>query len=128
MPSSWKSYDQPNFTGGRILEISEESDEPLLLSMARFVLPFALWTMLVGVILYTGWRPLSTDRRPAIITVILIFLFAGFLTLPPVDDYFGIIVAPRWVRGILATFLLVWLLGFRLIIRQKRVDKLLLPR
>ncbi len=178
----------------------EERDEPLLSSMVRFVLPFAIWTMLLGVVLYsyfnfqtsnlfaeqtlppqairnfeqitgliygvdadfndvivtliaqsnlsvflsvatmlltlflhpphpffTGWRPLSPDRRPAIMTLVLVVLFIGILNLAPVVNYFGIIAAPLWVWGVVGLFLLVWLLGFRLILRQRWVDKLLMP-
>ena len=179
---------------------AEERNEPLLLSMVRFVLPFTLWTMLLGVVLYSsfqnrlttlfadvtlspraiarfeqatgmtygvdadfaqvvstlvaqsnlslflsiasmllvlflhpphpffaGWRPVSPDRRPAIMTVILIILFLALLNIPYVVDYFGIIGAPLWVLGILGVFLVIWLLGFRLILRRKWVDKLFLP-
>jgi len=180
----------------------DERNEPLLPSMLRFVLPFTLWTMLLGVVLYsffnfqtsnffaeqttlppraierfaqatgltfgvdadfsdvivtliaqsnlslflsiatmlmvlflhpphpffTGWRPLSPDRRPAKMTLGLIVLFLALLKIPPVADYFGIISAPLWVFGILGLFLLIWLLGFRLILRRKWVDKLLLPQ
>ncbi len=178
----------------------EERNEPLLASMVRFVLPFTLWTMLLGVVLYsffhfqttnrfaeqevppravtyferatgltygvdidfnevvvtliaqsnlslflsvttmllvlflhpphsffTGWRPLTPDRRPAIMTFVLIVLFLGLLSIRPVTAYFGIIEAPPWVWGILGIFLLVWLLGFRLLLRRRWFDKLLLP-
>jgi len=178
----------------------EERNEPLLSSMVRFVLPFTLWTMLLGIVLYsffnfqasnllakqtirpraierfeqitgltygvdadftevvvtlisqsnlslflsvatmllvlflhppyaffTGWRPLSPDRRPAFMTLGLVILFLGLLSLQPVVDYFGIVSAPLWVWGILGLFLLIWLLGFQLILRQRWVDKLLLP-
>lgn len=178
----------------------EERHEPLLPSLVRFVLPFAVWTMLLGVVLYswvniqtsdtfvdleippyaiemfeeatgltygvdadftqvavtlvsqtmlsafvsiatillvlflhpphpffTGWRPLSPDRRPAIMAVVLIVLFLSLLEVKPVLDYFGIIGTPpqMWIAaGIL---LLVWLFGFRLILRRRWVDKLLMP-
>lgn len=178
----------------------EERHEPLLASMVRFVLPFTLWTMLLGVILFsffhfqvsyqlldleiparaiarfeevtgltsgvdadfaevaatlvaqtvlstfvsiatmllvlflhpplpffTGWRPLSPDRRPALMTIALIVLFVGGLSIPAVSSYFGIVGTPPWVLAILGIVLVVWLLGFRLILRQRWVDKLLIP-
>ncbi len=178
----------------------DERNEPLLSSMARFVLPFAIWTMLLGVVLYSffhfqtstffaeqtlgaraianfeevtgltygvdagfnqvvvtliaqsnlsvflsiatmlmvlflhpphpffvAWRPLSPDRRPAIMTFILAILFLLLLSLESVADYFGIITAPPWVTAILGLFLLIWLLGFRLILQRHWVDKLLIP-
>jgi cation-transporting ATPase E len=76
---------------------------------------------------FMGWRPLSPDRRPALMTLALVVLFLALLSYQPVIDYFGIIGAPLWVRGILGLFLLIWLLGFRLILRRRWVDKLLLP-
>ncbi len=179
----------------------EERNEPLLSSMARCLLPFTLWTMLLGVVLYsffhfqvndffaaetlppraierfermtgltyevdadftqvvttliaqtnlstflsiatmllvlflhppvpffTGWRPLSPDRRPALMTIALIILFIVILEHPIMTNYFGIVGTPLWVWGILALFLLVWLFGFRLILRRKWFDKLLLPQ
>lgn len=178
----------------------EERHEPLLASMVRFVLPFTLWTMLLGVVLYsyfhfqvsdrildleiparaiqrfeamtgltygvdadfaevaatliaqtvlstfvsiatmllvlflhpplpffTGWRPLSQDRRPAFMTLALVILFLGALSIRPVASYFGIVGTPEWVLGILGILLVIWMLGFRLILRQRWVDKLLMP-
>lgn len=178
----------------------EERNEPLLPSMLRFVLPFTLWTMLLGVILYssfhfnasdqladleippraiarfeavtgltsgvdadfaqvaatlvaqtvlstfvsiatmllvlflhpplpffTGWRPLSSDRRPALMTIVLAVLFVGGLSIPAVSSYFGIVGTPEWVLAILGGVLVIWMLGFRLILRQRWVDKLLIP-
>jgi cation-transporting ATPase E len=177
----------------------EERDEPLLLSMVRFVLPFAVWTMLIAVILYslshsqvmgsienmaippraigffeqvTGltygvdadfetmaatlmaqtqlstfvslatmllvlflqpplaffavWRPISPDRRPAYLTVALMALFLFALGMPPVASYFGIINVPFRAYGALLIGLVIWVLGFRLILSQRWVDKLLL--
>ncbi|MEM7126780.1 MAG: HAD-IC family P-type ATPase [Chloroflexota bacterium] len=178
----------------------EERNEPLLSSMVRFVLPFALWTMLLAVILFsffhfqvsdsladaelperaierfeqltgltagvdaefsevaatlvaqtvlstfvslatmllvlflhppipffTGWRPLSSDWRPAIMTVVLAIAFVVAIDIRPVSDYFGIAGMPEWVLAILGGLLVVWLLGFRLILRRRWVDKLLMP-
>lgn len=178
----------------------EERNEPLLPSMVRFVLPFTLWTMLLGVIIFsyfhfhvtdeiisleippraiarfenvtgltygvdadfsqvaatlvaqtvlstfvslatmllvlflhpplpffTGWRPLSSDRRPAFMTVALIVIFIGALSFKPVSDYFGIVGTPSWGLAILGVLLVIWLLGFRLILRQRWVEKLLMP-
>lgn len=178
----------------------EERQEPLLSSMVRFVLPFALWTMLLAVILFsffhfqvsdqladaelperaiqrfeqltgltagvdaefsevaatlvaqtvlstfvslatmllvlflhpplpffTGWRPLSADRRPAIMTAVLAIAFVVAIDIRAVSDYFGIAGMPKWVLAILVGLLVVWLLGFRLILRQQWVDKLLIP-
>ncbi len=76
---------------------------------------------------FTGWRPLTPDRRPAIMTFVLIVLFLSLLSIRPVTAYFGMIEAPPWVWGILGIFLLVWLLGFRLLLRRRWFDKLLLP-
>ncbi len=157
-----------------------ERDEPLLPSMVRFVLPFTIWTMLLGVVIYsyfhfrisesiinmdiplrplqrfeemtgltagvdaefsqvaatliaqttlstfvsiatmllvlflhpplpffTGWRPLSHDRRPAIMTVVLVIVFIGALSLRPVTDYFGIVATPTQMYLPLAGMLLV---------------------
>ncbi len=178
----------------------EERHEPLLSSLVRFVLPFAVWTMLLGVMLYsylnvqgserfadldipprairmfeeatgltygvdadfaqvavtlvaqsvlstfvsiatillvlflhpphpffTGWRPLSPDRRPALTAIALAVIFIGLLSLPPVLNYFGVVGAPPGMWGILGILLLVWLLGFRLILRQRWVDRLMMP-
>jgi len=178
----------------------DERHEPLLPSMIRFVLPFTLWTMLLGVILFsyfhfqvsgslidanippraierfekvtglisgvdadfsqvaatlvaqtvlstfvsiatmllvlflhpplpffTGWRPLSPDRRPAIMTVVLAIVFIAALNIPVVSTYFGVAGIPEWVLGILGVVFVVWLLGFRLILRQHWMDKLLAP-
>ena len=183
-----------------LLARPEERHEPLLPSMVRFVLPFTLWTMLLGVLLFsyfhfqvsdqllnteippraiarfealtglnsgvdadfsqvaatlvaqtvlstflsittmllvlflhpplpffTGWRPLSPDRRPALLTMVLAIVFIGALSFPVVSNYFGIAGTPPWVLAILGVVLLVWLLGFRLILRRRWVDKLLMP-
>ena len=178
----------------------EERNEPLLPSMVRFVLPFAIWTMLLGVMIYsfyhyrvsesiinmeiplrplqrfeemtgltagvdaeftdvaatliaqttlstfvsiatmllvlflhpplpffTGWRPLSPDRRPAIMTIVLVIVFMVALSLRPVTDYFGIVATPRQMYVTLAGMLLVWVLGFRLILRRHWGNNLFFP-
>ena len=40
----------------------DERDEPVLLSLARFVLPFTLWTMVLGVVLYSFFHFQVSDR------------------------------------------------------------------
>ena len=177
----------------------EERDEPLLPSMVRFVLPFAVWTMFLGILLFsffhlqisddllnlgipqralerfeqatgltsgvdadfaqvaatlaaqtalstflsvttmllvlflhpphpffTGWRPLSLDRRPAIMTLGLIIIFVGALSIRAVSSYFGIMGISLAALAFLAILLVVWMLGFRLILNQRWFDKLLL--
>lgn len=104
-----------------------------LIAQSNLSLFLSVTTMLLVLFLhpphpfFTGWRPLSPDRRPAIMTLVLIVLFLGLLTIRPVTEYFGIIETPLWVWGILGLFLLVWVLGFRLILRQRWLDKLLMP-
>lgn len=183
-----------------LLARPEERHEPLLPSLVSFVLPFAVWTMLLGVVLYsylniqgserfadleippraiemferatgltygvdadfaqvavtlvaqsvlstfvsitaillvlflhpphpffTGWRPLSPDRRPAVVAIALIVVFVGLLNIGPVLDYFGVVGPPPGIWGTLGILLLVWLLGFRLILRRRWVNKLLMP-
>jgi len=177
----------------------DERNEPLLPSMLRFVLPFAIWTMLVAVILYslshsqvmgsletmtippraigffeqvTGltygvdadfetmaatlmaqtqlstfvslatmmlifflqppiaffavWREVSPDRRPAYLTILLMVLFLFALGIPPVASYFGIINVPIRAYSSMLIGLLIWVLGFRLILARRWFDKLLL--
>ncbi|HRW08979.1 MAG TPA: HAD-IC family P-type ATPase [Caldilineaceae bacterium] len=177
----------------------EERNEPLLPSLVRFVLPFAVWTMVLGVILYslshtqvmgslgnmdiprrgidffervTGltygvdadfetmaatlmaqtqlstfvslatmllvlflqppfaffavWRPISPDRRPAYLTLVLMVAFLFALGIPPVASYFGIINVPFRASGLLLLGLIIWIVGFRLILKQRWFDKLLL--
>ncbi|MBP7962368.1 MAG: HAD-IC family P-type ATPase [Caldilineaceae bacterium] len=181
-----------------IFALPEERNESLLSSMVRFVLPFTIWTMLLGVGIYafyhfrisesittmeiplralarfeevtgltagvdaeftdvaatliaqttlsnfvsivtmllvlflhpplpffTGWRPLSHDRRPAIMTVVLIIVFMGALSLRPVADYFGVVATPVQMYVTLGGMLLVWTLGFRFILRSHWGDSLL---
>ena len=173
--------------------------EALLPSLLRFVLPFAVWTMLLAVILYTlahgqvmgsladmtippraisffeqvtgltygvgadfetmaatlmaqtqlstfvslatmllvlflqppfaffaVWRPVSPDRRPAYLTIALMVLFMLGLGIPPVASYFGIITVPLRASGALLIALVLWVLGFRLILRYRWFDKLFL--
>lgn len=177
----------------------EERNEALLPSLLRFILPFALWTMVIGVLLYasahtqvmgnlenttipqrainffeqvTGltygvdadfetmaatlvaqtqlstfvslatmllvlflqpplrffavWRPLSPDRRPAYLTMALMVLFLLFLGIPGVASYFGIINVPLRASGALLVALVIWVLGFRTILRYRWFDKLVM--
>ena len=177
----------------------DERNEALLPSLLRFVLPFAVWTMVVGVLLYalahtqvignlsdttippraidffeqvTGltygvdadfetmaatlmaqtqlstfvslatmllvlflqpplrffavWRPLSPDRRPAYLTIALMVLFLLALGMPTIASYFGIINVPLRASGTLLTGLVVWVIGFRAILRYRWFDKLFL--
>ncbi len=180
----------------------EERNEPLLPSLVRFVLPFAVWTMVLGVILYslshtqvinlleevstmaipqrgiqffemvTGltygvdadfetmaatlmaqtqlstfvslatmllvlflqppfvffavWRPVSPDRRPAYLTIALMAAFLFALSIPPVASYFGIINMPLRASSALFVALIIWTVGFRLILSRRWFDRLLL--
>ncbi|MBX3013947.1 MAG: HAD-IC family P-type ATPase [Caldilineaceae bacterium] len=178
----------------------EDRHEALLPALVRFVLPFALWTMLVAVVVYsfahtqmmgnlenttippraveffemvTGltygvdadfatvaatlvaqtqlstfvslaamllvlflqppfaffavWRPVSPDRRPAYLTVLLMALFLFVIGIPPVAAYFGIINVPWRASGMLLLGLLIWFLGFRFILQKRWFDRLFLP-
>ena len=61
---------------------------------------------------FTGWRPLSHDRRPAIMTVGAGHRLDGVLSLRPVtDDYFGIVATPTQMYVTLTGMLLVWVLA-----------------
>ena len=45
----------------------------------------------------------------------------------PDQNYFGIEGSPSWVWGIQALVLIVWMLGYRMMLKQKWVDKLIIP-
>jgi cation-transporting P-type ATPase E len=172
--------------------------EPLLPALARFVLPVALWSMLVGVALYTfvyyrtgqvfddafippgliarferytgldygvdqafgltatrimaqtalsvflslgalilllfmeppvaplaSWRPVSPDRRPALLAIGLILLLIVSLYIPVVATYLGFLppIRPVWRDILLA--LAVWAPGLWLLWRKRWVERLL---
>jgi cation-transporting ATPase E len=172
--------------------------EPLLPALARFVLPVALWSMLIGVALYTyvyyrtgqvldeafippgliarferytgldygvdqefgltatrimaqtalsvflslgalilllfmeppvallaSWRPVSPDRRPALLAIGLMLLLVVSLYIPAVATYLGFLppIRPVW-RDILVA-LAVWAPGLWLLWRKRWVERLL---
>lgn len=172
--------------------------EPLLPALVRFVLPVALWSMLIGVALYTyvyyrtgqalgeafippglimrfeqytgldygvdqqfgltatrimaqtalsvflslgalilllfmeppvallaSWRPVSPDRRPALLAVGLMLLLVVVLYIPAVATYLGFLppFGPVW-RDILVA-LAVWAPGLWLLWRKRWVERLL---
>jgi cation-transporting ATPase E len=181
----------------------DAQEEPLLPSLVRFVLPVALWSMLIGVALYStiyfrastfvanadaatagrglaeamarfeaftgvtqsdadfatlaaridaqttlsvffslcalllilfleppiqlfaGWRPVSPDRRPALLALALIALFVAGLYIPTVASYLGFLppFGPTW--RLLLIGLVMWMGGLALLWRKRWVDRLL---
>lgn len=172
--------------------------EPLLPAMARFVLPVALWSMLIGVALYayvyyrtsqaldaafippglimrfeqyTGldygvdqqfgltatrivaqtalsvflslgalililfmeppvallasWRPVSPDRRPALLAAGLMVLLVAALYIPAAATYLGFFPPFRMVWRDILVALAVWAPGLWLLWRKRWVERLL---
>jgi cation-transporting ATPase E len=178
----------------------KEKAEPLLRSLMRLIVPYTLWTMLLGVLLYsstltsisanisanqlppgavarleeftgvtydlttdfelvastlfaqtelsafltlvailfvlflapphrffTGWRDVSADRRPLWLVIILSALFLITLNIRAATDYFGMLpLPPRGYLNLLVATA-IWLVGFRILLRQRFLDRFLIP-
>ncbi|MFK7801449.1 MAG: HAD-IC family P-type ATPase [Anaerolineae bacterium] len=89
-------------------------------------------TMLMILFLYPPiqffavWRPVTPDKRPALVTIALVIAYALILEVDIVHDHFGISSTPGWIWGIQAMFLAVWLFSFRFVLKHKWVEKLLI--
>ena len=178
----------------------KEKAEPLLRSLVRLIVPYTLWTMLMGILLYsftlssisanisanelppgavarleeftgvtydmttdfelvastifaqtalsafltlvailfvlflkppngffTGWRDISSDRRPLWLVILLSALFLVTLSIKSATDYFGMLPLPPGGYVALIAASAVWLIGFRFILRQGFLDRLLIP-
>lgn len=176
-------------------------DESLLRSLVQLVLPYSVWTMLVGILMYSSlysriattisperlppgalerlesvtgqsfdlaedfniiaatllaqtslsiflsiasilfvlilapphrlfavWRPVTTDRRPLLMVLGLLILFAVGLSIEVVTDYFGMIAPPPRSLDDLAIALGVWFVGLLLILKWRLFDRLLPDR
>ncbi|HEX5690055.1 MAG TPA: HAD-IC family P-type ATPase [Roseiflexaceae bacterium] len=77
--------------------------------------------------LFTGWAPVSPDKRPALLALALSIIYVVVLVTPVTANYFGL-VTPGW-RGpelrVLLVTLPLWFLILRTIWRAKLFDRLL---
>jgi hypothetical protein len=76
---------------------------------------------------FTGWRDVSSDRRPLWLVILLSALFLVTLSIKAATDYFGMIPLPPPGYVTLIAASVVWLIGFRFILRQGFLDRLLIP-
>ena len=121
-------------TTGLVYGVDAQFDEVVITFISQTNLSnfLSLATMLMILFLYPPypffavWRPVTPDKRPALMTVGLIITYVLVLELNVVQDRFGIIGTPEWAWGVLAGVLAVWFLGFRLILKHKWAEEILL--
>ncbi|MEM8863645.1 MAG: hypothetical protein AAGD96_35500, partial [Chloroflexota bacterium] len=87
-------------------------------------------TMLLILFLYPPlqffavWRPVTPDKRPALMTLGLVAIYVTVLEVEAVREHFGIVGTPEWAWGVVGALLLFWFFGFRFILKHKWVEKL----
>lgn len=77
--------------------------------------------------LFTGWAPVSPDKRPAILALVLAIIYVIVLVTPVTANYFGLVtpgIQGPEIKVMLIT-LPLWFLLLRLIWRARLIDKLL---
>ncbi len=74
---------------------------------------------------FTGWAPVSPDKRPALLALALAIIYVVVLFTPVTASYFGL-VTPGGPEGkVMLVTLPLWFLSLRTIWRAKLFDRLL---
>ena len=74
--------------------------------------------------MFTGWAPLSPDRRPGLLAVGLFVLFLVILSTPPIADYFSLLPDPAIGITVLVA-VPAWFFTLRAIWRHRLLDRFL---
>ncbi len=107
-----------------VVTLISQSNLSNFLSIATMLLVFFLHP---PISFFAVWRPVTPDKRPALMAIGVVILYLTLLESNTVLNYFGIVGTPGWVWGIQAGLLTVWLLGFRLILKRNLVERFLIP-
>jgi cation-transporting ATPase E len=77
--------------------------------------------------LFTGWAPVSPDKRPVLLALALAIIYVVVLVTPITADYFGLVTpgvrGPEW--KVMLVTLPLWFLTLRTIWRARLFDRLL---
>jgi cation-transporting ATPase E len=74
--------------------------------------------------LFTAWRPLSPDRRPALLAVGLFVVFTVVTSIPVLAGQFGLVTVGTIQHIILATGAVLWFITLSLVWRARVFDRL----
>ncbi len=75
---------------------------------------------------FLGWRKtVSKDKRPAIMTVLLLLLFQVFYHVPVISNYFGILQKPRNIFWLIMAMVVIWFFLIRTIWRMHLFERFL---
>ncbi len=121
-------------TTGLVYGVDAEFEEVVITFISQTNLSnfLSLATMLMILFLYPPfqffavWRPVTPDKRPALMAIGLIITYVLVLELNVIQDRFGIVETPEWAWGVLAGVLAVWFIGFRFVLKFKLAEKILL--
>jgi cation-transporting ATPase E len=75
--------------------------------------------------LFTGWAPLSPDKRPALLALALAIVYIVVLFVPTTANYFGLVTPGGPEGAVMLVTLPLWFLILRLIWRLRLFDRLL---
>lgn len=113
------------------------TNEALRTEVAGMIARSALttFTVLSGVLLiifvepptpfFTGGDELSGDKRPTLLAAGMVAAFVLILLIPPLRDFFELVVLPIPFYGIIIAGVLLWMLIVRIVWRRRLFDRFL---
>jgi cation-transporting ATPase E len=74
---------------------------------------------------FSGWAPVSPDKRPALLALALAIIYVFVLYIRPMANYFGLVTPGGPEPQVMLITLPLWFLSLRMIWRAKLFDRLL---
>jgi len=75
--------------------------------------------------LFTGWAPVSADKRPAILAAALFLTLLVIVVTPPLARYFTFVVPPLFGLALVMASTVLWFFALRAVWRHRFVERFL---
>jgi len=74
---------------------------------------------------FATWTPPTSDRRPTVLVVALLVVFAAVLFVPALYDYFGLTAGNSYVLAVCLIALVLWFVALTAAYRLRLLDRAL---